>query len=304
MKVMEFERHLADNIIDLYGELNNLTYKHGPYERFIICDNKRREIHEASIKDKVVHQIVYEFLMHLFEPTFIGDSYSSRKYKGSHKAVRTFRYFSRIARDQNSGVYILKCDVRKYFDNIDHATLIGLIGQRIKDDKIVWIIKEIIESYNTKDKDGKGIPLGNVTSQIFANIYLNELDHFVKNTLGIRFYVRYNDDFVIAGTDPDRLAEYLIEIRNFLSERLMLDLPENKTSIRKLGWGSDFLGFTVLPNCVLLRNQTKAKVFERINEINAESYFGILKHCDSYNLRSKFRSMLESDCGAFEDDLC
>lgn len=148
------------------------------------------------------------------------------------------------------------------------------------------IIGEIISSFNSKDKVEKGIPLGNVTSQIFANIYLNELDYFVKKVLKIRFYVRYNDDFVIIDNNQRRLSDYLVKIRKFLKKNLLLDIPEDKASIRKFNWGVDFLGFTVLPNCVLLRNQTKTKIFERFNRSNAESYFGLLKHCNSYNLRT------------------
>ena len=303
IKIMDYEIHLADNIFHLHDGMRDSTYKHSNYEHFIIHDNKKRDIHEAETKDKIVHHIIYDHLISIYEPIFIKDSYSSRVNKGSHKALQTFKYFSKIAGDPNKNVFILKCDVKKYFDNIDHAILLEIIRRRIKDEKIIDIIGEIIHSFNSKDKVGKGIPLGNVTSQIFANIYLNELDCFVKKELKIRFYIRYNDDFVIVDNNQKRLSDYLAKIKEFLRDGLSLDIPEGKVSIRKLSWGIDFLGFTVLPNCVLLRDQTKAKIFERLNRSNVESYLGLLKHCNSYNLRSKLKSILKFDDNAYEDDL-
>ena len=142
---------------------------------------------------------------------------------------------------------------------------------------------------------GKGIPLGNITSQIFANIYLDVLDVYVKRELKCRFYVRYNDDFVIISESLEKLECMRNKIILFVQERLLLDIPIEKTSLRKIDWGVDFLGFTILPRAVLLRNKTKNKMYANICRENVHSYFGILKHCNSYNLKVKILSMDKFD---------
>lgn len=298
---MEYERHLAENLYDIHRELTNLTYMHGKYEHFVIRDSKRREIHEASTRDKLVHQVIYDYLVKIYEPVFIKDSYSSRVGKGSHKALKTFRYFARLASIGGGCIYVLKCDIRKYFDNVDHNILFELISERIKDAKTLNVIKEIITSFDAGDIVGRGIPLGNVTSQVFANIYLNELDHYVKAILKERFYVRYNDDFVIVDNDRARLEVDLRMIQKFVRDTLLLDIPANKASIRKLSWGVDFLGYNILPNCMLLRDKTKVKLYNNLNESNIESYLGLLKHCDSHNLKQKVMSKLNNYWSMFDD---
>jgi len=291
IEIMIFERHLEENIFDLHLELKNKTYKHDGYTSFIKYDSKKRNIDNAEIRDKIVHQIVFDYLNDLFEPTFINDSYSSIINKGTHKAVKTFRYFSKLKRAKNENVFILKCDIKKYFDSINHDVLFNLIKKRVKNKLILSVVKEIIESFHFDDATNKGIPLGNITSQIFLNIYLNNFDHFVKKRLKARFYVRYNDDFILINNDKYKLEFCLKEIRKFLAN-FLLETPENKTSIRKLKWGVDFLGFTILPNCILLRDETKQKVFERMNENNFQSYFALLKHCNSHGLKNKITSKL------------
>jgi hypothetical protein len=146
--------------------------------------------------------------------------------------------------------------------------------------------------------------LGNITSQVFANIYLNGLDEFVKEELGSRFYIRYNDDFVILDNSKVRLEKYLPRIRKFLEEKLELKIPAEKTSIRKLEWGVDFLGYIILKDAVLLRNKTKGKIFKRLNEKNISSYLGLLKHCNSYTLKQKIISNYNSQIKSsdFEGD--
>ena len=300
--VVSFQCHLEDNLFSLYEDLKSGKYKHSRYEHFQVFDSKKRDIHKAKVRDRIVHQIIFDYLEEIFEPIFIRDSYSSRKEKGSHQALKTFKYFAKLVSNGNkSQCYILKCDVRKYFNSVKQKILLEIIRGKVTDESIFEIIREIVNSF----KEGSvalgdcltelvGMPLGNITSQVFANIYLNGLDEFVKEELGSRFYIRYNDDFVILDNSKLRLEKYLPRIRKFLEEKLELKIPAEKTSIRKLEWGVDFLGYIILKDAVLLRNKTKGKIFERLNEKNISSYLGLLKHCNSYTLRQKIISNYNS----------
>jgi retron-type reverse transcriptase len=238
-----------------------------------------------------VHQVIYEYLLFCFEPVFISDSYASRKNKGQYKAIDTFRYFVKLAGSQHTECYILKFDIRKYFDNVDHNILLDLIKEKISCEKVLKIIQEILSSYQSYRDVRKGIPLGNITSQIFANIYLNTLDQYIKKELRCRFCVRYNDDIVIILPNSKDATCLRERIRLFVKQKLALDIPLEKTSIRKLNWGVDFLGFTILPRAILLRNKTKHKIYANISKRNTHSYLAILKHCNSHNLKTKILAM-------------
>lgn len=289
--VMDFELHLEDNIFSLYEEVRNNTYRHSSYTHFQIFDNKKRDIYKAMVKDRIIHQIVYDYLLSIFKPIFISDSYASIQYKGQYKAINTFRYFIKLTRSTHKECYVLKCDVRKYFDNVNHDILFNLIKEKISCKKTLKIIKEVISRFHSSNVFNKGIPLGNITSQIFANIYLNSLDQYVKKGLKCRFYVRYNDDIVFVfqnSIDADNTRDKII---TFVKEKLSLEIPINKTSIRKVSWGIDFLGFIILPEAVLLRDKTKQKIYANINRKNAHSYLSILNHCNSNNLKIKILSL-------------
>jgi len=287
---MDFEMHLEDNLFSLYEDLRNYNYKHSSYKHFQVFDNKKRDIYKAKVPDRVIHQIIFDCLLLLFEPEFISDSYASRIGKGQYKAISAFRYFIKLAYGNGKPIFVLKCDVRKYFESIDQKVLFDLVKEKITCEKTLIVIKEIISSY-VFSAPGKGVPLGNITSQIFANVYLNTLDKYAKRELGCRFYVRYNDDFVIISESAEKLNEIRKKIILFVREKLLLEIPLEKTSIRKIDWGVDFLGFTILPKAILLRNKTKNKMYLNINLQNAHSYLGILKHCNSYNLKSKILAM-------------
>jgi len=289
--VMDFEMHLEDNIFSLYDEVKSDKYKHSPYAYFQIFDNKKRDIYKAEVRDRIMHQIIYDYLILCFEPVFITDSYASRKRKGQYKALKTFCYFTKLACSSNKECYVLKCDVRKYFDSIDHNILLDLIKEKVSCEKILKIITEIISSYHSSLGYQTGIPLGNITSQIFANIYLNTLDQYIKKELRCRFYVRYNDDIVIVFHNKKEIVATRDKILFFTKEKLHLDIPIQKTSIRKIGWGIDFLGFTVLPQAILLRDKTKNKIYANIERKNMHSYLSILKHCNSFNLKTKILAM-------------
>jgi len=289
---MDFELHLEDNIFDLYDDLHNNAYKHSLYKHFQIFDNKKRDIYKAEVRDRIVHQIVYDYLLSIFEPGFIPDSYASRINKGQYKAINAFKYFIKLARSNNHNrCFVLKCDVKKYFNSIDQDILLYLIREKVLCNKTFEIIRDVMFSFQSITKINKGVPLGNITSQIFANIYLNILDKYVKKELKCRFYVRYNDDFVIISDNAEKLEEIRDKIIIYVKEKLLLEIPVEKTCIRKIEWGIDFLGFNILSNTVLLRNKTKNKIYSNISLKNRDSYFSILNHCDSYNLKRKILSL-------------
>ena len=297
-----FEYHLEDNLFSLYEDLKVGKYRHSDYEHFQVFDSKKRDIHKARVRDRIVHQIIFDYLEEIYEPIFIKDSYSSRKNKGSHQAIKSFQYFAKlVSSDGETPCFILKCDIRKYFDSVNKKVLLELIKEKGVEGSVFEIIKEIIFSFNKEEF--VGIPLGNITSQVFANIYLDKLDYFIKKKLKVRYYVRYNDDFVILDYHQKRLKEYLPKIRKFLEEELCLEIPDHKASIRKLDWGIDFLGYVILKDAVLLRNKTKGKIFTKLNEKNINSYLGLLKHCNSYNLTQKILSNFNQVKGfEFSDD--
>ncbi|PIP30690.1 hypothetical protein COX25_03400 [bacterium (Candidatus Howlettbacteria) CG23_combo_of_CG06-09_8_20_14_all_37_9] len=279
-----FERYLEDNLFSLHKELKNKTYRHDDYTSFYITDPKLRHIHKAVVRDRVVHNAVYRILYPIFDASFIYDSYSCRIGKGTHIAVRRLENFARkVGRNYTGPCFVLKCDVRKYFDSVDHKVLKEIINRRVKDENVLWLINGIIDSFKvkgktnsfchsespirprtgfdsesilagsqiksgmTKKQEEKGMPIGNLTSQLFANIYLNELDQFVKHDLQIKYYLRYCDDFVILSDNIGYLKSICAEIDYFLKENLKLSLHPQKVTIRKFREGIDFLGYVVLP---------------------------------------------------------
>jgi retron-type reverse transcriptase len=284
--ILEFEFNLEDNLFQLYQELKNKTYKHSKYASFYVQDPKLRHIHKAEIRDRIIHHLISKYLNNVYNRTFIHDSYSCRINKGTHRAVNRLKRFS-LKQSQNDKInfYCLKCDIKKFFYSVDHDVLTEILKERIKDDDILWLIKEIIFSFKTNIN--KGIPLGNLTSQYFANIYLNKFDQFVKHKLKVEHYIRYTDDFVILSRDKECLGNLINPINNLLQNRLKLRLHPDKIMIRKYNQGIDFLGYVTLPYYRVLRTKTKKRMFKRINNNNPQSYLGVLSHCNSYKLKIK-----------------
>ncbi len=263
-----------------------------PYVCKRIADPKPRSIHIASVRDRVLYQAVHQQLYPLFDRIFINDSYSSREGKGTHAGVKRFEIFARkVSANYTKPAFVLKCDIRKFFDGIDHVLLLTLMQKKIDDAHFLALIHCIIASFETAKS--RGLPLGNVTSQLFANIYLDELDQFVKHTLKARYYIRYCDDFVILEREQDTLTRFVERIRAFLLSRLFLELHPNKVTLRKLRQGTDFLGYVSLPHYRVLRTRTKRRMFKRVNEKNLPSYLGLLKHCKGEKLRKKLGSLRE-----------
>ncbi|OGH21140.1 MAG: hypothetical protein A3J18_00470 [Candidatus Levybacteria bacterium RIFCSPLOWO2_02_FULL_40_18] len=294
-----FERNLEDNLFSLHLSLKNKTYQHGKYEEFFVNDPKRRHIHKACVSDRVLHHLLYKYLYSVFDKSFIYDSYSCRLDKGTHKGVERLELFARkVSKNYTRNCFALKLDIKKFFANVDHKILFELLKKRIEDEDILWLLKEVIQSFSVEQGRGKGIPLGNLTSQIFANIYLNELDQFIKQSLRVKYYLRYADDFLILESNRSRLLDWYTSIPVFLEENLKLRLNPGKIIMRRLSWGVDFLGYVILPHYVLPRTKTKKRMFRKISDkldeyktgrisdfsLNQtiQSYLGYLKHAKSY----------------------
>jgi retron-type reverse transcriptase len=310
--VQEFGVHLEKHLFDLHRDLVSGRYKHGRYYGFYIQDPKLRHIHKAEVRDRIVHQSIYTALTKIYEPTFVHDSYSCRRDKGTHKAVKALESMTRkVSKNYTTPCYALKCDIRKFFDSIDHEILLNIIARRIKDKKALALFKEVIESffgYKEYGKDGVGIPIGNITSQIFANIYLNELDQFAKQTLKEKYYMRYADDFIFLSPDKDHLKKLIPQLKVFLSENLKMKMHPKKVILCNFYQGVDFLGYVLFPRHKVLRTKTKQRMlrkmnhsftsfmkedtnFEKMNQV-FQSYFGIMRHGNCHkldeNVRNKF----------------
>lgn len=294
--VAEFALHLTDNILSLYNDLRNKPYKHGSYLAFRINDPKVRDIHKASVRDRLLHHAIYRVLYPYFDRKFIFDSYSCRIGKGTHRAMNRFRRFGWIVSKNNTRtVWVLKCDIRKFFANIDHKILLCILKKHIGDSDVLWLLRQIIESFNSEDKIGIGLPLGNLTSQLLINIYMNEFDHFVKRQLKAKCYIRYTDDFVILSESKHFLEDLLPKIRIFLKKRLKLSLHPDKICIQTLASGIDFLGWAHFPDHRVLRKSTKKRMYRRIVEYprnkTYQSYLGLLEHGNAWKIERKLEKI-------------
>ncbi len=282
--VQEFSLHLIDNILALHEDLKNKTYKHGSYHYFKISDPKPRDIHKASVRDRLVHHAIYRILYPYFDRKFIADSYSCRLNKGTHKAINRFRsFFYKVSQNNTRTCWVLKCDIKKFFANIDQEILMFILHRNITDPGTLWLLGNIIYSFPG------GLPLGNLTSQLLVNIYMNEFDQFAKHKLKAKYYIRYADDFVFFSREKSCLDSLITQISEFLAEQLKLSLHPDKVFIKTLASGVDFLGWVQFSNHRVLRTSTKRKVLRRFNSKNAVSYWGLLKHGNTKKLQFNLR---------------
>jgi len=311
--VIEFEKNLDQELLKLKSELEFLAYEPKSLKRFIIRDPKTRTIHASAFRDRIVHHALINIIGPIFEKSFIHDSYASRPGKGTHKTVQRFDQFKRKVSGNgklvgnplniNSVVgYVLKADVRRYFDTVDHEILIEIVSRKIKDEKVIWLIRQILNNFDAKI-EGKGMPLGNFTSQFFANVYLNDLDRFVKQQLRIKYYIRYVDDFVILNRQKEILEYYKNEIGTFLLENLKLELHPDKSKILPLRDGITFLGYRIFYHHKLLRKSNLRKFYKtlkgklllveskslsRVELLESlQGWFGYAMHANTYGLRCK-----------------
>ncbi len=290
--VQVFGYNLIENIKSIHADLISGIYQHGQYEHFKINDPKPRDIHKASVRDRLVHHAIYRILYPFFDRTFISDSYSCRNGKGTHKAMNRFRAFARkVSKNDTRTAWVLKCDIRKFFASIDQPTLLALLRERISDERTLLLLQRVIESFSSTAR-GKGLPLGNLTSQLLVNIYMNESDQFVKHILKAKYYIRYADDFVFISHDRRELEALLPRVDAFLRDRLKLELHPNKVSIATLASGIDFLGWVHFSDHRVLRGATKRRMLRRIEETSDKpevmsSYLGMLEHGNGYKLREE-----------------
>jgi len=294
-----FQARLMDNIFDLFNDLKNKTYKHGSYAAFNISDPKPRQIHKATVRDRLLHHLIYQELYSYFDSKFFHDSYSCRVEKGTHKAMNRFRdFYRKVSRNNTRTCWVLKCDIKKFFANIDHKILKKILVKHIKDENIFWLLSRVIDSFSSTghiyaiaDICKTGLPLGNLTSQLLVNVYMNEFDQFVKRQLKVKYYIRYADDFVILQNNKMYLKNLLPKISKFLSESLKLSLHPDKVFIKTIASGMDFLGWVHFPYHRVLRTATKRRMLKRFKEDpkeeSTQSYFGMLSHGNAHKLSKR-----------------
>lgn len=335
INALKFEVNTEENLFNLCEELKMKTYKPSRSVCFIVERPKMREIIAADFRDRVVHHVLIDRLEAIYEPIFIHDTYACRKGKGLHKAVQRVRDFIRNGSESHKKrLYYTHMDIKNFFMTIGKNILYQILKKRVKDEDLLWLAQVIIfhnptENCIIKGKrylikclplhkslfnapEDRGLPIGNLTSQFFANTYLNELDQYVKHILKCRFYVRYCDDFLILDTLPERLEEVKKQIGKFVKEKLSLSLNDRYNSVMPVSNGIDFLGYIIRQDYLLVRNRVvnnlKSKLnwfekrlkgggggiqivrydyplMEKLRSVIA-SYLGHLKRADTYRLRS------------------
>jgi RNA-directed DNA polymerase len=287
--VTKMWRDLMSNILLLHGELTAKTYKHSTYEFFKVNDPKPRDIHKAKVRDRLLHHALYRKLYPFFDRTFISDSTSCRFGKGTHVAIDRFSTFGyKVSQNHTKTAWVLKCDIRKFFASIDQTVLLEILSSYIPDRDILDLISKIVGSFHSTAV-GVGLPLGNLTSQILVNIYMNKFDHFMKHCIKAEYYIRYADDFVVMNTDREWLLDIVSKIQRFLSDELALQLHPKKLDITTISSGIDFLGWVHFPDHRVLRTATKKRMLRNIeccdgNEAVIDSYIGLLSHGNAWEL--------------------
>jgi retron-type reverse transcriptase len=306
---MAFNSRMGDMLVTLRKELLDRTYRPGKYRTFEIREPKTRMISAAPFRDRVVHHALCNVVEPLFEKTFIHDTYANRRGFGTHRALRRFTEFARAKK------YVLQCDISKYFPSIDHEILKERIRRKIKCRDTLWLVDLIIDNSNEQDavnmffanddlftpfERRRGLPIGNLTSQFFANIYLSGLDHFVKEKLGIRCYIRYVDDFALFSDEHSQLADARGLIEEYLAG-LRLRIHPVKSQLFETRRGASFVGYRVLEDRIRVRSDNLRRGRWRLRRMQREyaegrleqgaltqrlrSWIAHLEHADSFLLR-------------------
>lgn len=311
--VAAFELNLEPELLRLQRELVAGHWRPGPYRNFYVEDQKRRLITAAPFRDRVVHHALHAVLEPVFEPGFIHDSYACRRGRGQHLAIARYQHWARGHR------FVLRADVRKFYPGVDHEILIGLLERRIRDRRVLKLCRLILASgvgildseYELAWFPGddlfsplarkRGLPIGNLTSQFFGNVYLNELDRFVKQELRCRHYLRYMDDFALFADDKRRLKDWVESIGRFLYS-LRLCLHPQRTRVWQVADGPEFLGLRVFPGHRLVRKPTAYRYGRRLRRLagargdysqvaaSLTAWFGHTVHADSYRLNRELLS--------------
>jgi len=265
-EIIEFNLKQEEYIMWLLEKLKNKTYKHGGYTEFYVTEPKLRRIEKSRYIDRIVHRwVVDNFLEPYFVPTFISTSYACLKNKGMHKAAIYVKETMRHCKRTWGEYYILKMDVAKYFDNINKNILLEILKRKIKDIDLLWLIKQILFA----QKREKGLEIGNYTSQMFANIYLNETDQYIKQKLKVKYYCRYLDDSIVIVKTKKEAKEILKKIRCFLKQNLELELNK-KTQIFKNKQGVNFCGYKINEYRMKLRDKGKRKLKKKVKLLKSK----------------------------------
>ncbi|MBN2097196.1 MAG: group II intron reverse transcriptase domain-containing protein [Candidatus Omnitrophica bacterium] len=296
--VLEFDYFCEKELLALQDELISLTWQPSPPKTFYIFEPRKRLIAAAALRDRIVHHAYCNVVEPIFDKRLIYDTYACRKDKGTLSALRRFGKFTRelLSYYDDSRIYFFKGDILKYFENIDHSILIKVIEKRIKDERTIWLTRKILGT-------GTGIPIGNLTSQFFANLYLGELDQFIKHNLRVKHYIRYMDDFVILDVCKKRLGYLKAEIGGFLNDNLKLRIHPQKQVIAPLRRGIDLLGYRVYSTHKRLRRDNVRRFRKRLklmrykykmgkislNQISSSirGWIAYSRSARSFNLRKK-----------------
>jgi len=289
--VAAFEVNLENELVSLRNELLSQTYVPGAYRAFMIFDPQKRMISAAPFRDRVVHHALCNIIGPIFERTFVNESYANRVGKGTHRAVDQYQRWSRRKK------YVLKCDIQKFFPSIDHDVLKRAIRRKICCVKTLWLVDSIIDNSNAQEpvldyytgdtlftpiERRKGLPIGNLTSQFWANVYLSALDHFVKERLRCKYYLRYVDDFIVLGDEKQTLHRVRREIGGLL-ESLRLVLHGRKTRVLPVAEGLDLLGYRVFPDFRLLRKENVRRFRTRMRILQRKYTLGMIPLRDVRN---------------------
>jgi retron-type reverse transcriptase len=294
---LKFKNNLEENLITLQNELIWDMYKPDPYRQFIIKEPKQRLISAPTFRDRVVHHALCQIIEPIFEHRMIYETFACRSGKGTHAAMYYTQKNARAAQRKWGGYYVLKCDIKSFFPSVDHGVLMDIMRRHISDKKTINLIDVIIRSYESPYQDGKGIPIGALTSQLGANIVLMQFDHWIKEENHVEFYTRYMDDFIIFHNDKRHLWKLLCKIENYLRDNLKLNLNP-KTGIFPGKNGIDFCGYRIWPSHIKHRKSTIKRAKKRLRKMaviyrtnpgilkhahdSIQSFFGYMKHCNGY----------------------
>lgn len=304
-EVMRFTDRKEEKLERVRMDIKNLTHEPSEYRYFKVYEPKERQIMALPFYDRVVQHAIVNILEPIFNKRFIEHSYACRKGKGMHAASDTlYKWLYDWDKYHDEPLYAIKADIHQYFRSINHEVLKREIRRVIKDESTLVLVERIID-HNGNMPDGTGIPVGNLTSQLFANIYLNKLDQFIKHELGAKYYIRYMDDFIILSPDKAQLKEWLEKIEEFINNELRLELNP-KTTILCNKNGIDFVGYKhrathrkVRPDSVKrmkkkIKKYKAGKITKEQLQKSVTSWTGHAAHADSYHLREKIHAMADA----------
>ena len=295
-EVLAYDSHREENLITAHNELVWHMWKPRPFREFIVYEPKKRLIHAPQFSDRVIHHALVRVIEPLFERKMISNSFACRKGLGTHNAVSTAQKYARAV-SRSGRFWFLKGDIHHYFPSIDHEALKKIIRRTVRDKDTLWLIDTIIDESGFP---GVGLPIGTLTSQLFANIYLDAFDHYMKDILGIKHYLRYMDDFIVFGNSKSELRSIFDLARRWLKTNLNLTL-NHKTRIIPDAEGCDFCGYRIWTTHRLPRKRNVSRMRRRMKKlckmyrrgvIPAEnvraawaSFLGYMKHCDGYRTK-------------------